>query len=66
MPRVARGDGYSLLYRFGWRIEYVLMHLYGPATLDEARDPKAEMRRDRARRRELYLQRKAAGRLRAG
>jgi hypothetical protein len=44
----------------GWRIEYMLLHLYGPATMDEDRDPKVEMRRERARRKALYEERKAA------
>ncbi|HET9872043.1 MAG TPA: hypothetical protein VFP89_05540 [Propionibacteriaceae bacterium] len=60
MSRVPRGEGFSLLWRVGWRIEYMLLHLYGPATMDEDRDPKVEMRRERARRKALYEERKAA------
>ncbi|MET0693530.1 MAG: hypothetical protein ABWX96_15915 [Propionibacteriaceae bacterium] len=59
MARIPRGDGYSLLWRMGWRFEYVLMHVYGPATLDDARDPKHQMRQDRARRQALHRQRQA-------
>jgi hypothetical protein len=60
MGKVPRGEGYSLLWRLGWRFEYVLMHIYGAASLDDARDPKVQMRRDRERRKSLHDARKAA------
>jgi hypothetical protein len=60
MGKVPRGEGYSLLWRLGWRFEYVLMHIYGAASLDDARDPKVQMRRDRERRKRLHDARKAA------
>ncbi|HEY5821904.1 MAG TPA: hypothetical protein VIT20_08005 [Propionibacteriaceae bacterium] len=60
MPKVARGDGYSLLYRIGWEIEYSLMHVMGPAQLDDDRDPRVAMKRDHDRRRQLHLDRRAA------
>ena len=59
MARATRGDGYSIVYRIGWRVEYALMHVYGPAQLDEDHDPKVEMRADRNRRKALQQERKA-------
>ena len=59
MRKIPRGEGYSLLWRMGWRFEYALLHIYGPATLDDARDPKYQMRQDRARRKALHEARKA-------
>lgn len=59
MAKVARGEGYSLLYRIGWRIQYALMHVYGPPDLDDELDPKVQMRRERARRQALWAQRQA-------
>ena len=43
-------DGFGLGYRIRWWLEYGLMHILGPAQLDEARDPRARMRREYARR----------------
>ena len=59
MPKVPRGDGYSLLYRIGWEIEYTLMHVFGPATQDADRDPRVQMKADHDRRKQLWLERKA-------
>ncbi|GAB3749743.1 hypothetical protein [Microlunatus parietis] len=49
-----RGDGFGLGYRIRWWIEYGLMHVLGPAQLDEARDPRARMRREYARRKSQH------------
>lgn len=57
MGKVPRGEGFSWLWRVGWRLEYVLLHVYGPASLDEERDPLHQMRADRARRKALHEQR---------
>ncbi len=46
-------DGFSWLYRVGFRIEYGLMHVMGPPALDPGRDPRHQMKRDHERRREL-------------
>ncbi|MFC7623778.1 hypothetical protein [Microlunatus sp. GCM10028923] len=46
----ATRDGFGLGYRIRWWIEYGLLHVLGPAQLDERRDPRARMRRDYARR----------------
>lgn len=64
MSKIPRGDGFSWPWRMGWRFEYVLLHVYGPATLDDARDPKHEMRLDRERRRGLHDERVRARRSR--
>lgn len=50
MTATRRGHGFGVGYRISWRIEYVLLHVFGPAQLDEARDPRARMRREYARR----------------
>ncbi len=60
MDKVARGDGYSLPYRIWWEIEYTLMHVFGPATLDGDADPRISMKKDRDRRKALWLERQAA------
>ena len=59
MPKVPRGDGYSLLYRIGCEIEYTLMHVFGPATQDGDNGPRVAMKKDHDRRRQLWLERKA-------
>ena len=59
-PEVARGDGYSLLYRIGWEIEYTLLHIAGPASLSREQDPRLAMKKDHDRRKALWLERKAA------
>ena len=61
-PEVARGDGYSLLYRIGWEIEYTLLHVFGPASLSRDQDPRLAMKRDHDRRKALWLERRAAAR----
>jgi len=60
MSKVPRGDGYSLPYRIWWEIEYTLMHVFGPATQDGANDPRVAMKLDHDRRKQLWLERKAA------
>ena len=61
VAKVRRGEGYSWLWRVGWRLQYILLHVYGPASLDEARDPLHQMRRDRLRRQRLHAERSALG-----
>ena len=58
--KVARGDGYSWPYRIWWEIEYTLMHVVGPASLDDDADPRLAMKKDHDRRKALHLERKAA------
>lgn len=40
-------EGLSLLYRFGWRIRYMGMHLFGPAELQGQQDPHQRLKRER-------------------
>ena len=61
-PDVAPGDGYSLLYRIGWEIEYTLLHVFGPASLSREEDPRLVMKKDHDRRKALWLERRAAAR----
>jgi hypothetical protein len=58
--KVARGDGYSWPYRISWEIEYTLMHVFGPASLDGDADPRVAMKKDHDRRKALWLERRAA------
>lgn len=44
-------QGFSLFFRIRWWVKYALLHVLGPASLDEARDPRSAMRRDYERRR---------------
>lgn len=46
LSKIPRHERYGLFWRLRWNLEYGLMHVYGPADLDEERDPQAEMRRD--------------------
>jgi hypothetical protein len=46
----AKNEGLSLGYRFKWRLDYVLLHAAGPATLSDELDPRSRMRRQRAAR----------------
>lgn len=48
----AQKNGFSLFYRIRWWVKYALLHVLGPASLDDARDPRAAMRRDYERRRQ--------------
>lgn len=42
-----RGDGLSLWYRFGYRVRQLLLMIFGPAQLDESRDPLRRLARER-------------------
>lgn len=60
--KIERGDGYSWPYRIWWEIEYTLMHVFGPASLDGDADPRVAMKKDHDRRKALHLERRAAAR----
>jgi hypothetical protein len=47
MAKKADREGLSLLYRIGWRIRYIGMHMYGPAQLDGLSDPHERLKRER-------------------
>lgn len=40
----------SMHYRMGYRLRLALLTILGPADLEESSDPKARLRRERARR----------------
>lgn len=42
-----RHEGLSLPYRFFWKLEWWLLHVYGPASLSEELDPRRQKERDR-------------------
>ena len=46
MSATSQNEGLSLWYRFGWRIRYILVNVFGPAQLAD-HDPSAELRRER-------------------
>lgn len=46
--RKAEREGLSLWYRFTWRMQYLLLTVYGPARLDGPRDPLTRLERQRA------------------
>lgn len=56
MPRDER---FGWFWRLRWTVEYALMHVYGPAALDDDRDPRVAMRRDHDRRRAAHQARVA-------
>ena len=41
-------EGLTLGYRFMWRLRYVGMQVFGPAQLEEDRDPQRRLLRERA------------------
>lgn len=47
MAKTADREGLSLLYRLGWRIRYIGMHMYGPAQLDGQSDPHERLKQER-------------------
>jgi hypothetical protein len=46
MNATSQNEGLSLWYRFGWRVRYILVNVFGPAQLAD-HDPSAELRRER-------------------
>jgi hypothetical protein len=46
MHTTSRNEGLSLWYRFGWRVRYILLNIFGPAQLGD-HDPSTELRRER-------------------
>jgi hypothetical protein len=43
-----KNEGLSLVYRFRWRLLWLLLHVAGPASLPEHLDPRSRMERERA------------------
>lgn len=60
MSKIPSHERYGWFWRFRWTIEYALMHVYGPASLDDDRDPRVEMKRDHDRRKAAHEARQAA------
>lgn len=58
--KIPRHERYGRLWRLRWYVEYGLMHVYGPAALDDERDPRADMRRERDERKAAHEARQAA------
>ncbi len=48
MIGTADNEGLTLGYRFMWRLRYVGMQVFGPAQLEEDRDPQRRLLRERA------------------
>jgi hypothetical protein len=46
MNATSQNEGLSLWYRFGWRVRYILVNIFGPAQLAD-HDPSNELRRER-------------------
>jgi hypothetical protein len=65
MSKRAENEGLSLAYRFGYRVRYTLLHVFGPAQLGGAADPHRRLERERAARveaaRRARLAREAGG-----
>ncbi|WP_164545156.1 hypothetical protein [Antribacter gilvus] len=43
-------DGLTLWYRFTWRLNWLLLHVAGPAQLSGDADPRRRLERERAER----------------
>ncbi|MEU3017445.1 MULTISPECIES: hypothetical protein [unclassified Nocardiopsis] len=52
-------DSFSLLYRTGFRINYALLQVMGPAALSPESDPRLRAKREYERRRALHREWKA-------
>ncbi|WP_147264188.1 hypothetical protein [Desertihabitans brevis] len=61
-PDPRRNDGFSWFYRFDHHVTYALLHVMGPPDLDEARDPRTQMKKEYERRKALHEARKHAAR----
>ncbi|MBR8741632.1 hypothetical protein [Nocardiopsis sp. MG754419] len=59
MDKPRGGDSFSLLYRTGFRINYALLHVMGPAALTPETDPRIRAKREYERRRALHREWKA-------
>jgi hypothetical protein len=46
MKATSHHQGLSLWYRFGWRVRYILVNVFGPAQLAD-HDPSTELRQER-------------------
>jgi hypothetical protein len=46
MESTSRNEGLSHWYRFGWRVRYILLNVFGPAQLGD-NDPSTALRRER-------------------
>lgn len=44
-----RNEGLSFGYRFFWKLEWLLLHLYGPAQLGDGEDPRVQKEYERRR-----------------
>ena len=66
MSRKAENEGLSIWYRIGYRIQWTVWHVMGPAQLGAADDPHERLRRRReekvAAAREARMEREARGR----
>jgi hypothetical protein len=47
-------DSFSWFYRVGFRINYILLHIMGPASLSAEADPRRREKREYERRRDLH------------
>lgn len=54
-------DGLTLGYRFAWRLNWLLLHVAGPAEQTEETDPRRRMERERAARVARYRTAQAKG-----
>ena len=52
-------DGLTLGYRFKWRLNWLLLHVAGPAEQAEETDPRRRMERERAARVARYREEQA-------
>ncbi|MBV2366894.1 hypothetical protein ACFONH_26370 [Streptomonospora nanhaiensis] len=59
MEKPSGNDSFSLLYRVGFRINYALLHVMGPAALTPETDPLLRTKKEYERRRDLHLAWKA-------
>lgn len=57
----ARRDDFSLWYRFRTTVVFNLLYLAGPASLDDARNPRVQVEREYLRRKALHLAHKHGG-----
>ena len=54
-------DDFSLWYRFKTTVIFNLLHVAGPASLDDAQNPRVQLEREYLRRKALHRARKSGG-----
>ncbi|GAA4283717.1 hypothetical protein GCM10022261_12480 [Brevibacterium daeguense] len=47
-------DSFGWAYKVGFWFQYIIVHIVGPATTNDNRDPRVQLKREYERRRQLH------------